>query len=105
MTGVLSDKGPVPPTARTEDLASSGDVVDRTGATTAGASCVPAEELDRRRWRGESHDRLSRTIAAGVVAIVHPRLPPATASAMRTAGFIRLADTELCEIWVRYPPV
>ncbi len=105
MTGVLNDKDPVLTTASTEDLAPCGDVVDQTAATTAGEFCVPAEELTRRPSFGESLDRLGRAAAAGVAAIVHPRLSPPTASAMRAAGFTRLADTELCEVWVRYPPV
>ena len=39
----------------------------------------------------------------GAVAIVHPRLSPAAAEALRSAGFARVVDTACVEVWLRYP--
>ncbi len=53
----------------------------------------------------EPVERVAAAAASGAVAIVHPRLSPPTAGAMCAAGFTRLADTGLCEVWIRRPGV
>ncbi len=39
----------------------------------------------------------------GAVAVVHPKLPLATARALLDAGVARLGSAGDVEIWVRYP--
>lgn len=65
------------------------ELADRVGAELTAAQC-----------HGERADRLARAATTGAAAVVHRRLSPTTASAFSAAGFTRLADTGLCEVWV-----